>query len=359
MNKYSEAFTKLLAAQTLAEAKNVSKYLRKNTSLSIDARNKIAESYFKKSLKEKVSQLKLSEAAAPGIFETFMSTIGAWANELFGALGTVLKVIISGMMKLYDFFFGAGGALNLGKGSTAPGVLNRVLGKVFGMDITGGQALFMAAIFGLMIWGIFKVCSWLKKKTQFSESFVPMFSEADEGFLRRLASRAKEVGNKAKEKSGVLSMAARKLAAMCVERGVKAYKAAKKYAYDPMIAKISPKYAQFIDAIGPKFMVMKTAVMTKVNSAGEWVQGYNPMKLRAKLATANATVKDLGGKVAGLGKEVVSLKDNLAKSLSKNDSLTKQLQNTVDYKAKKTGQKVARAIKDFANAPANVGPVNS
>ena len=321
MNKYSEAFSNMLAAQTLAEAKNVSKYLRKNTSLSIDARNKIAESYFKKSLKEKLSQIKLSEAAAPSIFETFMTTIGAWANELFGALGTVLKVIVSGMMKLYDFFFGAGGALNFGGSSTGPGVLSRVIGKVAGMDITGGQALFMAAIFGLMIWGIYKVCSWLKKKSQFSEAYVPMFTENDESFLQKLVSKTKTgldtakgkvggIGDKVKEKAGLfggmMSRMARKFATMCVKRGAVAYKAAKKYAYDPIIAKISPKYQQFMAIVGPKFAAMKADVLTKVDKAGEWISGYNPMKLRAKLRDAGTTIKGLKNDVAALGDKVAA-----------------------------------------------------
>lgn len=370
MSKYNEAFTNMIAAQTLAEAKNVSKYLRKNTSLSIDARNKIAESYFKKSLKEKFSHIySEGSGAIPSVFETFIATIGAWANELFGALGTVLKVIVSGMMKLYDFFFGAGGALNFSGGSTGPGVLSRVIGKVGGMNITGGQALFMAAIFGLMIWGIYKVCSWLKKKSQFSESYIPMFTEDDESFLQKLVSETKggfetakgkvgEFGGKVKEKAGMfggmISGIGRKFATMCVKKGASAYKAAKKYAYDPVIAKISPKYQQFMDIVGPKFAAMKADVLTKVDKAGEWISGYNPMKLRAKLRAAGDTTKGLKNDVVALGDKVAAgasaLGDLKISSGEEIDKLIRQ-RDTARRRAKALGKgrragvsnKVARA----------------
>ena len=312
MNKHSKAFANMIAAQTLAEAKNVSKYLRKNTSLSIDARNKIAESYFKKSLKEKFSTLySEGDSAAPSIFETFITTITSWATDLFGALGSVLKVIVSGINKLYGVFFGSSTAsASAAKSAVSPGFLNDVLGKIAGVDITGGQALFMAAVFGLMIWGIYKVCSWLKKKSQFSEAYIPMFSEHDENFLQRLVGKAKSSG-------GILSGMARKFAMMCVKRGEVAYKAARKYALDPMISKISPKYQQFMEIVGPKFVAMKEDVMTKVNQAGEWINGYNPLNLRAKL-------KKAGSYIEKKEKELAKVTANLKKSKDLNAALFKK-----------------------------------
>ena len=319
LNSREKRITDFIAAKTLAEAKTISKKLKESTNLPVDIRNDVAKTYYVNSLRKKFTKL-YSEgdaASATNIIMTFLKVIGEWVTSLFGALGSLFKWLASGITKIAEYFFTVGTDTTVTKQVVDNGVTNAfglfgdrfktvtevvpsklksVLGQIGGIDITVGQAIGIAAILGVCIWGIYKLYKWYKNKRQMSESFVPMFNESDNSLLVLLnkSSRLNE---------GFFGDGVNKLAMFCIKKGTEAYKALGT-AKNDLVRVASPKADSFMKIITPYFVKFSRtkpvrAVMSGTKMSAEWLSkkisniekkantsGFNPAIATSKAAMA-------------------------------------------------------------------------
>lgn len=291
LNSREKRITDFIAAKTLAEAKTISKKLKESTNLPIDIRNDVAKTYYINSLRKKFTKL-YSEgdaASTTNIIVTFLKVIGEWVTSLFGALGSLFKWLASGITKIAEYFFTVGTDTTVTKqvvdnGFTnaygifgdrfktvtevVPSKLKSVLGQIGGIDITVGQAIGIAAILGVCIWGIYKLYKWYKNKRQMSESFVPMFNESDNSLLVLLnkSSRLNE---------GFFGDSVNKLAMFCIKKGTEAYNALGP-AKNDLSRVASPKADTFMKIVSPYFVKLSRAKPVQMLQSGaklsaEWL----------------------------------------------------------------------------------------
>ena len=297
----------LIASKALSEAKSVSKYLRLNTNLSVVDRNKIAENYFKKTLTHKFSKL-YRESAEPNIFVTFITIIGDWIVSLFGKMGDLFKMIGGGIQKLGSSLVGStvkddpsflarlGSALNpfnwFKSAPANPPVksLHSVITNILGMDITLAQAIGIAAILGLCLWGVYKLVKWLWNKFKKAEAYVPMFNKQDNKFLVML----KNTSNLNEGLGDFFKESVNKFAKYCIEKGrevlPKIQEAASKIP--------NPKLQQFVSEIGPAFSkLIKSPTMKAFKTSAS--ESFETARQNVKKLAPKAK-EFLGGTVQGI-----------------------------------------------------------